>query len=141
MKDPSDSIRDWLYTKLYTKVSYLTAVIPFYSMPPKDAAMPYIAVGEHMMTGEQGTKDAYITEHSVDIEIWTSFEGNDASYVMANTIADSVIQILRTRTKQTITGYNVIRVLVDNMITDRFLMETNIIIYKSINIRLLMEEN
>jgi hypothetical protein len=112
-----------------------------YSFPPKDETMPYIVIGEQTMAPEQGTKDAYITEHDVTIEIWSSYTGNDASYVSANSISDAVIQILRTRGSISIPGYNVIRLLVDNLITDRILTDTKTIIYKSINIRLLLEEN
>lgn len=151
MKDPSDNIRDWVYNVLYGTVFYSGASIPVYSFPPRNETKPYIVIGEHFMTGEQGTKDCYITEHEVLIEIYTTHTGNDATYVQANSIADSVIQILRQRTLETsgsgggavagITGYNVIRVLVDNMVTDRIVTETNITIYKSINIRILLEES
>lgn len=141
MKDPSDSIRDWVYTALNGTVSYGGSTVPVYSFPTKDASMPYILIGEHFMTGEQGTKDAYITEHELVIEVYTSSTGNRATYAPANSITDSIIQLLRTRTSPTITGYTGIRVLVDSMITERIINDTNIIIYKSIQIRLLLEEN
>jgi len=151
MKDPSDNIRDWLYGVLNGTVSYGGSYIPVYSYAPKDAEMPYIIIAEQMMNGEQGTKDAYITEHEVTIEIWTSFTGNDASYIPANNIGDQVLQIVRQRKLEDqgsggeavagITGFNVIRLLVNNLITDRFLIETGTVIYKSINIRLLLEES
>jgi hypothetical protein len=152
MKDPSGNIRDWVYGVLNGTVfdqNYLS--VPVYSFPPKDAVMPYIVISEQMMTGEQGTKDAYITEHEVVIEIYSSHTGNDASYITVNNIADDCLRILRQRTLETsgsggasvstITGYNTIRLIVGSMITDRFITDTNIIIYKSINIRLLLEEN
>lgn len=141
MKDPSDNIRDWAYTALNGTVSYGGSAVPVYSFPTKDATMPYILLGEQMMTGEQGTKDKYINDHELMVEIYVSSTGNRGSYVAANTIADSVIQILRTRTQPTVTGYTCIRLLVDNMITERIITDTNIIIYKSIQIRLLLEEN
>lgn len=142
MKDPSDSIRDWLYTTLNAAVSYGGSTISVYSFPPKDQTFPYIVIGEQTMSGEsESTKDAYITEHEVTIEVWDSYLGNDASYVRANTIGDSVLQLLRTRTAITISGYNVIRLLADAMITDRIITDKSIIIYKSILVRLLLEES
>ena len=143
MKDASDQIRDWVYTVLNGTVSYGGSVVPVYSFPPKDQAYPYMVIAEHMMTGEgESTKDAYLTGHEITVEIYTESTGNDASYVPANTIADSALQLLRTRTKVTgITGYNTISVVTDNMITERVITDRNIIIYKSINMRLLLEEN
>lgn len=141
MKDPADVIRDWIYTALNGNVSYGGSAVAVYSFPGKDASMPYILIGEHYMTGEQGTKDAYINEHEIMIEIYTSSTGNRASYDSANSISNSVIQLLRTRTQPTLTGYNCISLLVDNMVTDRITTDTNIIIYKSIQLRLLVEES
>lgn len=151
MKDASDIIRDWVYGVLYQTVTYGGSYIPIYSFPPKDSAMPYIVIGEQAMISEtESTKDKWLTEHEVMVEIWTSFKGNDASYVPVNAIADSVLQLLRQRAVEMtgsggtslpgFTGFNCIRVLAASLITDRFLMDTDIIIYKSINIRLLMEE-
>ena len=150
MKDPSDNIRDWLYGVLYGTVSYEGAFVSVYSFPPANQAFPYIAISEQMMSGEQGTKDAYITEHSATIEIYAEQTGNVASYVPVNTIADSVLQIIRRRKIMTygsgggavpeITGYNPIRILVDSMVTDRFSMQNRQVIYKSINLKILLEE-
>lgn len=151
MKDPSDNIRDWVYNVLYGTVFYNGTAIGVYSFPPKDQSKPYILIAEQFMSGEQGTKDCYITEHDVTIEIYDSSSGNDASYVRVNSICDSVLQLLRQRaietsgsggaTISTITGFNAIRILADTMVTDRITDGTNNIIYKSLNIRLLLEEN
>jgi hypothetical protein len=40
-----------------------------------------------------------------------------------------------------ITGFNMIRLLADAMVTDRLITEKQIIIYKSILVRLLLEES
>jgi len=151
MKDPSDNIRDYVYNVLYGTVSYGGSYVPVYSFAPKDATYPHIVIGEQqMLTEEPSPKDDWITEHSVTIEIWDSYSGNDASYVKVNTIANSVTQLLRTRTMtlsgsggQTIagiTGFNLISLTVENMITDRFLWDNQIVIYKSLNIKLVLEE-
>lgn len=151
MKDPSDVIREWVYNVLNGTIFYGATSIPVYSFAPRNSLMPYIIIGEHIMSGETGTKDAYITEHEILIEIYTVHTGNDASYAKVNSIADSCIQLLRQRSLEDsgsggedipgVTGYNVIRCLIDNMVTDRIITSTNTIIYKSINVRLLLEEN
>jgi len=150
MKDASDIIREWVYNVLYKTITYGSAYVDVYSFAPKDAAFPYILIGEQMMTGEDGTKDKFITNHEVTIEVWTSFKGNDASYVPVNSISDSALQLLRQRSFEThgsggqtiagFTGYNSITITVNNLITDRFMMDNNIIIYKSIVLNLKLEE-
>jgi hypothetical protein len=141
MKDPSSAIRDWVYDTLNGAVSYGGSAVTVYSFPSKDATMPYILIGENYMLGERGTKDAYISEHDIMIEVYTSYTGNRASYASVDSIADDIIQLLRTRIMPAITGYNCISVLVDNMVTDRFTTDTNIIIYKLIQIKLMLEES
>jgi hypothetical protein len=151
MKDASDIIRDWIYGVLYKTILYGGSYVDIYSFPPKDAVFPYIVIGEHVMTGEtESTKDKWLTGHEVTIEVWTSSTGNDASYVPVNSIADSALQLLRQRSTEThgsggstlpgFTGFDCITITVNNLITERFLMDNSIIIYKSINLRLLMEE-
>ena len=139
MKDPSKQIRDWMYTALNGTVTY-GSVVPVYTFPDKDAALPYIVIGEMSSPGEDGTKDKYIAEYDVTVEIWTAHTGNTASYVPADTIANLILTILRTRTGITVTGFNVIKVNMRGMVTDRFLDDKQIIIYKSVNINLLVEE-
>jgi hypothetical protein len=152
MKDASDIIREWIYGVLYKTILYGGSYVDVYSFAPKDASFPYILIGEQAMTGEtESAKDRFITGHEVTIEIWTSSTGNDSSYIPANTIADSALQLLRQRATEThgsggttlpgFTGFNCITIIVSNLITERFLMENSIIIYKSINLKLLLEEN
>ena len=149
MKDASGVIRAWVYTTLNAAVSYSSVTVPVFSFAPRNQALPYILIGEHNMMGEaESTKDKWITEHEILIEIYccgsstgAASQGNDQSYVPANTITDSVVQLLRTRSAISLTGYNTIRRLVDSMVSDTILMDNNIIIYKSISLRLLLEEN
>lgn len=152
MKDPSDVIREWVYNVLYQTIYYSTAYVPVYSFAPKDAAFPYIIIGEQSMYGEnQSTKDKNITEHQIMIEVYSKHNGNDASYVPVNTIMDLVLQTIRTepldvtgsggQSIPVLTGFNSINIIADSMVTDRFQTDTNIIMYKSINISFLMEEN
>jgi hypothetical protein len=141
MKDPSGVIRTWLYTTLNTHVSYGGSVVPVYSFVPKDAVMPYILIAEQSSEKEDGSKDSWIVNNNVTLEIYTSSTGNDASYIPVNTICDSVLQLVRTRTSISLSGYSAISVTVDNTITDRIDNGTNIIILKIINLSLIIQEN
>ncbi len=141
MKDPSGYIRTWLYGVLNGTISYGGNAVPCYSIAPKDAVMPYILLGVQTSDPESGTKDAWITRHDITIEIYSSHTGNDASYIPVNTIANSVLGLVRTRTQVTIDStFNVISVTSAGLITDHILTDTNIIIYKSIVLSLEIEE-
>jgi hypothetical protein len=142
MKDPSGLIRTWLFGVLNGQVSYLTVNVPVYSFAPKDAAMPYILLAGQSASSEndESTKDCWITRQSFSIEIYSSHTGNDASYVPINTIADTVIQKVRTRTAPTISGYTVISVVLDSMITDMMDFETKIVGIKILNFTMIIEE-
>jgi len=143
MKDPSGLIRTWLYGVLNTKVSYGGSVVPVYSFVPKNAAMPYILLAGQTGSSEleESTKDTYITRHSITVEIYASGTGNRASYVPVNNISDSVAQLVRTRNKITMSGYNIISIVFDNSLTDAFISETNTITLKVLNFTLTIEES
>jgi hypothetical protein len=150
MKDPTDEIRQWLYNVLFGTVSYSGSIVPVYSFPPKDAAMPYIVIAEQSMAKEEGTKGEYITSNDVTLEVYSSHSGNDATYKVVNIISDLILKIVRQRTIEThgsggssvatITGFNPVSITLAGSITDRFIFETNIVIFKSLNINLLLEE-
>lgn len=141
MKDPSGYIRTWLYGVLNGTVSYGGSVVPVYSIAPKDAAMPYMLISSQTTDPEDGTKDAWINSHNIQLEIYCSTTGNDSSYVPVNTIANSVIQLVRTRAKVTIdSGFNVISVTSAGLVTDHILTDTNTILYKSLMLNLEIQE-
>jgi hypothetical protein len=150
MKDPSGNIRDWLYGVLYGMITYNGTIVPVWSFPPKGTAKPYIVLAEQAMLKDYSTKDEFITEQQITVAVVTAFEGNDASYVMANSIADSISQIVRQRVMtiygsggsyiSPVSGFNCIRILIGNTKTDRLMNDKELIIYKSINISLLLEE-
>lgn len=155
MKDPSDDIRQWVYDVLYGVVQYEGTYIPVYSFAPKDILTEpprqVVIIGEQYMTGEgESTKDSHITSHSIEIEVYASFAGNDASYKEVNGIANHICEIIRQEViedqgsaGQTIEGfddYNIIRINIDSMSTQRFLSENMIIILKTITVTFLIEE-
>lgn len=151
MKDASGPIRQWLYNVLNLTVVYNGSYLSCYSFAGKDQAMPYILLGEIYMIGEElSTKDCWITEHEATIEIYTSFTGNDASYVQLDAIVDDVLAIIRRRIQALtgsggqsvagITGFNTIVTNVISTASERFVHETQNVVMKSIILKLILEE-
>ena len=151
MKDPSDDIRDWLYTVLNSNVTYSGAAVPVYSFPPENVTYPYIILGEQSGDGEDGAKDRWLWDVTTMVHIYTQTLNHDASYVPVNTISSSVWQLIRTAntTDSYATGerpialanFNLIRVRVGSFSTERSLVENGVIISKQVSINLLVEEN
>ena len=151
MKDPSDSIRQWLYNILNNTITYDGDYIPCYSFIPKDASKPSIIIGEQYMEADVSVKDAYITENSVALEIYASYSGNDASYKLINSVGEDVLELVTDdpitsigsggQSVTTVTGYDVISVNVVSIATERVLYDNEIVLMKSIIIKLILEEN
>jgi len=152
MKDPCDDIRDWLYTVISGNVTYGGATVPVYSFPPEDVSYPYILLGEQSGDGEEGAKDRWMWSVANEIKVFTKFEeASDATYVEANTIASSVLQLVRTRdsinvyatSEDTVAlaNYTLTGVTVGAFSTERENQETGIKISKQLTINLLVEEN
>lgn len=151
MKDASGPIRQWLFNILNLTVAYGGTYVNCYSFPRINQAMPYICLGEIYMLGEtQSTKDCWITEHNAVIEVYTSHNGNDASYVQLDAIVDDILALVRTR-RQTltgsggavvagITGFNMISLTVESMASERLEIENKNVIMKSIICKLILEE-
>lgn len=150
MKDPSDDIRDWIYTVLNGNVTYGGSNVPVYSFPPENVSYPYIVIGEQSGDGEDGAKDCWIWDVTTEIWVYTQHSGHDATYVPVNTIASSVMQLLRTAdtpstygtTEDTVTlaNFNLIRVNIGAFYTSRVQEETGILISKQVNINIQVEE-
>lgn len=151
MKDPSDDIRDWIYTTLNGHVTYAGANVPVYSFPPENVSYPYIVLGEQSAEGEEGTKDHWLWDVANAIHIYTRHTGHDASYIPVNSISSTVMQLLRTYTTGDnyatdespvmLTNFDLIRVRVGTFSTDRILNDNEIIISKQLSINLLVEES
>ena len=152
MKDPSDDIRDWLYTSLSGNVSYAGSVVPVYSFPPEDAAYPYITIGEHTAEGEESVKDRYMWDVATMLEIRSELDIHDASYLPVNSISNQIMQLLRVsfpaggyaygrdEAGVAMNNFNVIRVRFGAFNTEREMGPTKILISKQLTINLLVEE-
>lgn len=152
MKDPCDDIRDWLFTVLNNKVSYGGSAVPVYSFPPEDVSYPYILLGEQSGEGEEGAKDCWMWSVANEIKVLTKFdEASDATYVEANAISNSVMQLVRTKDNihayatsedlVPLTNFTLTGVTVGAFSTERENQETGIKISKQLTINLLVEEN
>jgi hypothetical protein len=150
MKDPSDDIRDWLYTIIHNNVTY-GSTIPVYSFPPEDVSFPYILIGEQSGEGEEGAKDRWMWDVTTQIHVYTKHINSDASYVPVNTIMSGIWQVLRTaistdtyatdETPTALANFSLIRVRVGSFNTDRVMDDNGIIISKQVSITILVEEN
>ena len=150
MKDPCDDIRDWLYTTLNGHLGYGGSNVPVYSFPPKNLAKPYVIIGEHAAEMRTGAKDTYMWDIYTNIEIYTSFSYNNASYVMVNNISTQILRLLINRAGGTygteegnddLTNFKAVRIIPGSMATEREIAETEILITKTISINILAEEH
>lgn len=142
MKDPSGVIRTWLYGVLNGQVSYNAVAVPVYSVVPKDTVGNYIYIGQITAGAENdnSTKDSWINTYTVSIEIYSVQDPNNASYVPVDAIGSSVLQLIRTRTAATISGYTVVSRVLDSIVTDIMDFETKIVAVKIMNLTLIIEE-
>jgi len=150
MKDPSENIRQWLFDILNLTVEYNGSYVPCYSFVPQNVTMPFIVLGEQYMEADESTKDSSITLNSINIEVYASYTGNDASYKMVNSLSEDILELI---TADPITeagsggedvggidDYNAINIMVGSIATQRVLFDNNIVIVKSIVIKFRLEE-
>lgn len=150
MKDPSESIRQWLFDILNLTVEYNGSYVPCYSFVPQGEKMPFIVLGEQYMEADESTKDSNITLNSINIEVYASYTGNDASYKMVNALSEDILELI---TADPITeagsggsdvggidGYSEINIMVGSIATQRVLFDNEIVIMKSIVIKFRLEE-
>ena len=150
MKDPSDDIRDWLYTTINGHVTYGGSNVPVYTFPPENVVYPYIVLGEQSGEGEEGKKDKWLWDVATQINVYTQNRGHDASYVPVNSISSTIMNLVRTFTTGdsyatdespvALTNFNLVRVRMGAFNTDRILNDNEIIISKQLTINILVEE-
>ncbi len=151
MKDPSEAIRQYLYNILHLTVSYEGTYLPCYSFVPRNGTKPFIVIGEQYMVSDESTKDKYITDNQVAIEIYAGYSGNDASYKLVNSVSDDILELLIADTLTQvgsggqsvsgITDYNPIVIQIISISTQRIVTETEIVIMKSIVVKFYLEES
>lgn len=151
MKDPSESIRQWLYDILNLTVQYNGSYVPCYSFVPQSGEMPFIVLGEQYTEADESTKDSNITLNSINIEVYVSYSGNDASYKIVNSLSEDILELVTARPithigsggedAGDIEGYNDIDIMLGSIATQRVLFDNQIVIIKSIVIKFRLEED
>ena len=150
MKDPCDDIRDWIYATLNGAISYGSSVVPIYSFPPSGTGKPYIVIGDHEAGETESTKDTYIWDVTTTIEIYTSFpNASSGKYGPMNDISTQVLQLLVQRAYGgygveeggvAFNNFHLISSRVVGMRTERLISDTEVKLYKELNINQLLEE-
>lgn len=151
MKDPSESIRQWLYDILNKTITYNGQYLSCFSFVPKGEGYPFIVLGEQYLEADTSTKDLNITQNAIDIEIYASYSGNDASYKLVNAVGEDVMELVLADPETAVgsgggavtvvSGYSVVVKKVASIATQKLLYENALIIKKVININLELEEN
>jgi hypothetical protein len=152
MIDTNQPILTAYYTALNGNVTVTlpvlgSTVIPVYSFVPDDVDYPYIVFSDQSDSGgdvETRTKDNQgASEHLFTIQVVTAFRTSEdnASYKVAQDIADEVLQIVLTSTPLTFTGLENVTASLESYETETERNETHLLITKTIVIRHLLSQS
>lgn len=89
MRDPASKIRKAVYDSLSDVISCAV-----YNRVPNNASMPYVIIGGQNSSDNQRTKDTFLYEHSILVEIITGNESGAGGDIDADNIADEICVIL-----------------------------------------------
>lgn len=126
MISPSGSIYKAFINALSGLV-YKSNTIPVYSYPPQNAPNFYIQLGT-ITTVEEGCKDLFGHEVTMDIQVITQYDGNYATPVDAEGIASLITQALKPTTTSVVNDiedFKMIWLVLENGFNDGGLFETN----------------
>ena len=84
-----------LFTALST-ITYGGVAVPVYQFPPMDAATPYILLAD-MDSFPLDDKDVFTQQVTTEIHVVTEFTGDYGGSIMADTILDSIMNLLITK--------------------------------------------
>lgn len=141
MKLPSKQLQIAYYTALNGNITYGGSNVPVYDVVPQDADYPYIVLADQIVTDRPSTKDSYISDVIMQVDVVTGFEGAYGGKSMMYDISDSVIDIIRTRAPYiSLTGFNLFKSTLDiaSLVTNE--TETHILYINRIRFRHLIEE-
>lgn len=139
MRDPNSKIRKAVYDSLNGVIS-----CSVYNRVPNNASMPYVIIGGQNTSDNQRTKDTFLYEHSILVEIITGNESGAGGDLDADNIADEICQILN---PLTISGYiqptNLFKIIVielesSNALNDE--TETMVINRRLMRFRMIVEQ-
>ena len=141
MKLPSKQLQTAYYSALNGNVTYGGNIVPVYDVVPDGVDYPYIVLADQIVTDRPSTKDSYISDVLMQVDIVTGFEGAYGGKSMMYDISDSVTNIIRTRAPYlSITGFNLFKSTLDiaSLITQQ--TDTHILYINRIRFRHLIEE-
>tara|TARA_A100001015_G_scaffold275273_1_gene332430 strand:- start:322 stop:759 length:438 start_codon:yes stop_codon:yes gene_type:complete len=96
MKEPIHYIRQKIFTRLNNNVSYGGSNVPVYNRVPSTQDEPYIIVYSVDESNIDNNQSSFITECVTRIEVVTSFFADDGGELQANTIVNSILQLIKT---------------------------------------------
>jgi|GEM_PF-5152038 len=139
MKNPCNDIRSWLYSVLNGKITYNSATVPVYSIPPTSATYPHILLGDIEWEPVSRNKDCDIYDVMTEIIAVTKYTGVMASYGAADSITDDVLEEILSSTTA-ITNYDLIESLISRGKTAVEQIDTGFIVTHKIILTLKIEE-
>ena len=98
MKEPIHYIRQKIITRLNGNVSFGGSNVPVYNRVPSTQNEPYIIVSSIDESNIESNQTSFITECVTRIEVVTSFYADDGGELQANSIVNSILQLIRTST-------------------------------------------
>lgn len=111
-----------IYKAFATALSGVTHngdAIPIVTFPPPGKIPFYVQLGT-ITTVEEGCKDLFGHECTIDIQVISQYEGNYASPLSAEDIADQVTQLLKAETTSTLSidDFDMVYIVLDNGFND-----------------------
>lgn len=141
MKDIGLSLRTAYYNRLQGAVTYGGEVVNVYdsSSVPSVANKPYILLSTYISTelGE-GSKQSYAQEVTLLIDVVTKFPNSMGGKKIADTISNSVIELIRTRQAGYIDlspNFQIITTLLDSNNTLEELVSDGVVVRRLIRFR------
>jgi anaerobic ribonucleoside-triphosphate reductase len=96
MKEVIHYIRQKIITRLNGNVSLGGNNVPVYNRVPSTQDEPYIIVYSNDESNIDDNQSSFITECVTRIEVVTSFLSDDGGELQANSIVNSILQLIRT---------------------------------------------
>jgi hypothetical protein len=96
VKEVIQYIRQKIITRLDGNVSFGGSNVPVYNRVPSTQDEPYIIVYSSQERNADENQTSFITECTTRIEVVTAFLSDDGGEYTANSIVNSILQLIRT---------------------------------------------
>lgn len=114
MNLPSKELQRAYYTALNGNITYNGSVVPVYDLVPTGADYPFIHLGDQIVR-ENGTKDSFISDVIMQVDIVTGFEAGFGGKAQMYDIADLVSRVIVERVPSvlSLSGFNLFKSQLD----------------------------